>query len=189
MSSHNLSHYSQYVRNKYWKQGKHKIEFIFNEEHWWCQNLLCNFKPCKIILYKFFLKKKPSWHIPTYHFLSKCCVVLDKFLPNMDKMDKDGCGSGGLRNFPHLFILKIWFFQFINGINFRWYYVLFCIVDIMVWIFIFNKLRIYGAQPYPFYIIFQTRISSWYWDVTFSRILIIIWDNWWRWISGTNFLW
>ena len=91
--------------------------------------------------------------------------------------------------FPHLFILKIWFFQFINGITFRWYYVLFCVVDIMVWFVILNKLRIYRVLPDLFYIIFQTRISSWYWDLTVSRKVIIIWDKWWRWISGTNILW
>ena len=54
-------------------------------------------------------------------------------------MDKDGCVSGGLWNFPHIFIFKMWLFQFINGINFRWYYVMLCIVDIMVWIIILKN--------------------------------------------------
>ena len=50
--------------------------------------------------------------------------------------------------FFHLFIFKIWFFQFINDITFRWYYMLLCIVGIMMWVFILKKLRIYRFPPY-----------------------------------------
>ena len=41
--------------------------------------------------------------------------------------------------FSHIFILKTWLFYFINGITFRWYYVLLCIVVFMVYIVIFKK--------------------------------------------------
>ena len=62
--------------------------------------------------------------------------------------------------FSHLFIFKIWLFQFINGITFMWYYVLLCIFGIMMWVFILNKLRIYRFPLDSFYVVSWTHISS-----------------------------
>ena len=52
--------------------------------------------------------------------------------------------------FTHTFHLKIWLFRFITGITFRWDCVLWHIVIIMVWIILWNKLRIYRVPPDPF---------------------------------------
>ena len=62
--------------------------------------------------------------------------------------------------FPHLFILKICFFQIINSITFRWYYVLLCIVVIMVLIiilknwgyigFLHTQYTFFFRRTYPF---------------------------------------
>ena len=51
--------------------------------------------------------------------------------------------------FPHMFHLEIWFFQFINGINLMWDYVLWNILDVLVWIGLWKFLRIYRVSPYP----------------------------------------
>ena len=69
------------------------------------------------------------------------------------------------------------------------YAVVYCWYCIMVWIFILKILIMYRVPPDPFYIIFQTHIYSWYWDGNVSQRIIIIWDKWWRLISGTNILW
>ena len=45
--------------------------------------------------------------------------------------------------FTQEFHLMIWFFQFINGIAFNWDYVIRRSVDLLVWIGLWNKLRIY----------------------------------------------
>ena len=42
-----------------------------------------------------------------------------------------------------IFHLKMWFFQFITGITFKWDYVIGRSVVLMVWIDIWNKLRIH----------------------------------------------
>ena len=47
--------------------------------------------------------------------------------------------------FSHIFIFEIWFFQFIDGINFRWYSVLFCNVGIMMWVFILKIEDVQGS--------------------------------------------
>ena len=51
--------------------------------------------------------------------------------------------------FSHIFHITMCFFQFSNGINFKWYYLLWRIPDLLVWIGIWTKLRIYGVPPDP----------------------------------------
>ena len=51
--------------------------------------------------------------------------------------------------FYQTFHLPMWFFRFINGITFKWYYVLWLITALLVCICIWNKLRIYRVPPYP----------------------------------------
>ena len=63
--------------------------------------------------------------------------------------DKDGCGSVGVWNIYHNIWFTMWFCQFINCIAFRWYYVLWCIVSILMWIGILEKLKMYRVPPYP----------------------------------------
>ena len=52
--------------------------------------------------------------------------------------------------FTHKFYLKMWFFQFITGINFKWDYVIMRSVDMMVCIGLWTKLRIYNVPLDPF---------------------------------------
>ena len=49
----------------------------------------------------------------------------------------------------HTFNLAMCLFNFINGINFRWDYFLWRVVDTMVWVGILNTLRIYRVPPDP----------------------------------------
>ena len=49
--------------------------------------------------------------------------------------------------FPQKFHLKMWFFQFINGITFKWDYEIGCSVALLVWIGLWAKLRIYRVPP------------------------------------------
>ena len=51
--------------------------------------------------------------------------------------------------FAKKFHLKMWFFQFITGINFKWDYVIGRSVAILVWIGLWTKLRIYRVPPDP----------------------------------------
>ena len=57
-------------------------------------------------------------------------------------MDEDGCGSSGVWKFAHIFHLTMCFFQFITGITFKWDYVIGRSVALLVWIGLWNKLRI-----------------------------------------------
>ena len=52
--------------------------------------------------------------------------------------------------FAQIFHLTMWFFQFITGITFKWDYVIGCSVDMLVWIGLWTKLRIYRVPPYSF---------------------------------------
>ena len=49
--------------------------------------------------------------------------------------------------FAQTFHLTIWFFQFITGINFKWDYVMWHIIDLLVWIVLWTKLIIYRVPP------------------------------------------
>ena len=49
-----------------------------------------------------------------------------------------------------IFHLAMWLFQFITRITFNCYYALWCIIDLLVWIGIWTKLRIYKVPSYPF---------------------------------------
>ena len=51
--------------------------------------------------------------------------------------------------FAQKFHLTMWFFQFITGITFEWDYVIGRSVDLLVWIGIWTKLRIYRVPPDP----------------------------------------
>ena len=51
--------------------------------------------------------------------------------------------------FTQTFHLMIWFFQFINGINFKWDYVTGRSFTLLVWIGIWKKLRIYRVTLDP----------------------------------------
>ena len=51
--------------------------------------------------------------------------------------------------FAQTFHLEMWFFQFITGINFKLYYVLWHIIDLLVWIGLWTKFRIYRVLPDP----------------------------------------
>ena len=52
--------------------------------------------------------------------------------------------------FAQTFHLKTWLFKFINGITFKWGYILWNIIDILEWIVLWTKSRIYKVPPYPF---------------------------------------
>ena len=64
-------------------------------------------------------------------------------------MDEDGCGSSGVWNIRSDINLKMWFFQFITGITFKWYYFIGRSVALLVWIGLWTKLRIYRVPPDP----------------------------------------
>ena len=51
--------------------------------------------------------------------------------------------------FAQIFHLTMWFFQFINGINIKWDYVIRRSVALLVWIGLWTKLRIYRVPPDP----------------------------------------
>ena len=50
--------------------------------------------------------------------------------------------------FTHTFHLKMWFFQFITGITFKWYYVMWRIIALLVWIGLWIKPSINRVPPY-----------------------------------------
>ena len=64
-------------------------------------------------------------------------------------MYKDGCGSIVVWNVRSYIYLEMWFFQFITGITFKWDDVIGCSVALLVWIVIWNELRIYRVPPEP----------------------------------------
>ena len=47
------------------------------------------------------------------------------------------------------FHLTMWFFQFITGITFKWDYVIGKFFALLLWIFLWTKLRIYRVPPDP----------------------------------------
>ena len=51
--------------------------------------------------------------------------------------------------FAQTFHLKMWFFQFITGINFKWDYVIGRSVALLIWIGLWTKLRIDRVPPDP----------------------------------------
>ena len=51
--------------------------------------------------------------------------------------------------FSQTFRLEIFLFHFINGINFKWYYVIGCSVALLICIGPWKKLRIYRVPPDP----------------------------------------
>ena len=52
--------------------------------------------------------------------------------------------------FSQEFHLMVWFFQFINRISVMWAYLMWCIIDLLFWIVLWTKLRIYKVPPDPF---------------------------------------
>ena len=51
--------------------------------------------------------------------------------------------------FSQTFHLTMWFFQFNTWITFKWDYVMWCIISLLVWIGLWAKLRIYIVPPDP----------------------------------------
>ena len=49
--------------------------------------------------------------------------------------------------FAQVFHLKTWFFQFNNGITFKWDYLMQRIIDLISWICPWTNLRIYRVPP------------------------------------------
>ena len=49
--------------------------------------------------------------------------------------------------FAQTFHLTMWIFQFITGVTFKCYYVLWCIIYLLVWIGLWTQLRIYRVPP------------------------------------------
>ena len=64
-------------------------------------------------------------------------------------MDEDGCGSSGVWKIHSINPLECVVISVINRITFKWYYVLWYIIDLMMWIGICNKLRVYKVPPRP----------------------------------------
>ena len=52
-------------------------------------------------------------------------------------------------NFSQKFNLKIWFFQFITGITFKWDHVMWNVISLLMWIGICTKLSIYRVPTDP----------------------------------------
>ena len=65
-------------------------------------------------------------------------------------MDEDVCGSNGVWNIHSYISLGDVVISVINRITFKWYYVLWYIIDLMMWIGICTKLRVYKVPPDPF---------------------------------------
>ena len=63
--------------------------------------------------------------------------------------------------FPLIFNLEMWFFQFITGINFKWDYVMFQNIDLLMWIGLWTKLKIYRLPPDPVRWSCQCFVSIW----------------------------
>ena len=57
--------------------------------------------------------------------------------------------------FAQTFHLNMWFFQFSTGINFKWDYVIGRSVALLVWIGLWNRLRVYRVPPYPVRLVLQ----------------------------------
>ena len=51
--------------------------------------------------------------------------------------------------FAQIFHLTTWFFKFINGITFKWDYVIRRSVSLLIWIGIWNKLKIHRVTTDP----------------------------------------
>ena len=73
--------------------------------------------------------------------------------------------------FAQTFHLTMWFFQFINGINFKWDYVIGPSVALLVWIGLWTKLRIYRVPADP--VRWSCRGLGFLW-----RSLVINWILW-----------
>ena len=58
---------------------------------------------------------------------------------------------------------RMWFFHFITGITFMWYYVLWHIINLLVWIGLWKKLRIYRVPADP--VIWSCRGFGYLWKV------------------------
>ena len=65
--------------------------------------------------------------------------------------------------FTHTFNLKMWFFQFITGINSKWDYVIWRSIALLVVIGIWTKLRIYRVPLEP--VIWSCRCFGFIWQV------------------------
>ena len=52
--------------------------------------------------------------------------------------------------FAQTFHFTMWFSQFLTGIIFKWNYVLWRIIALLVWIDLWTKLRIFKVLPDPF---------------------------------------
>ena len=70
--------------------------------------------------------------------------------------------------FTPIFHLTMWFFQFINGLYFKWEYVIWRINTLLVWIGLWNKLRVYRVPSDPVRWSYQDFGFLW-------RAFILIW--------------
>ena len=61
--------------------------------------------------------------------------------------------------FAQIFELTMWFFRFISRITFKWDYVLWRNIALLVWIGLWTKLNIYSVFPDP------VRWSVKVWDI------------------------
>ena len=77
--------------------------------------------------------------------------------------------------FAHTFHLKIWFFQFMTGITFKWYYVMCRILALFVWIGILNKMRIYRVPPDP--VRWSCRGFGFLWEAVMLNCMLWTNDN------------
>ena len=64
-------------------------------------------------------------------------------------MDEDGCGSSGVWNIFSYISLDNVVFQFLNGVNLMCYDMLGRVVDLLVWIGLWNKFRIHRVPIDP----------------------------------------
>ena len=76
--------------------------------------------------------------------------------------------------FAQKFHLKMWFFQLINGITLVWDYVMWHIVDLLVYIRLWTKLSIYRVPPDPVKCSFQGFSYLWW---TFIMIWMLTSKN------------
>ena len=64
-------------------------------------------------------------------------------------MEEDRWCSVGVWNIYHIIYFTMWLSHFINAIDFRWYYVLWCIFSLLVWIGIWKKMMMFRVPTYP----------------------------------------
>ena len=80
---------------------------------------------------------KPPDHVKYFH--DSQTYDVKKLVDVWIRMDVVQVEDGILSQTFHL---TMYFFQFVTGVNFKWYYVMWCIIALLVWIVPWIKLRI-----------------------------------------------